>query len=235
MKHILISLLTCLSVQNSHAQSCPVSEPILQQAIRLTAKLPADIQKAYKQYNVTKPQLDSLEQMFQAAHPALANRMKKRSARLNAMINYNADDAVFSLMPPNQKMTSFFLSQWDKMDALERSFNKAVPSFFGDKVLYKKKGYMVVWDSVYKKRRPALEAYRDGVIKLVQGDIAYLKANAAMFASKDEAERMQWVEAELGVLQKLVLLGAKFKKVVITDGVDKEQHCTAYPAACAKE
>lgn len=235
LRIVVILIPLVLLLQNGHAQTAPVSEPILQQAIRLTAQLPANIQEAYRQKNVIGQLHDSLEQMLQAAYPALADRMKKRSARLNAMINYNAEDAVLSLMPPNQKLTAFFTSQWDKMDALERTFNKAAPSFYGDKELYKKKGYLVVWDSVYRQRRPALMAYRDGIVKLVQADIAYLKANAKMFVSKDEAERMQWVEAELGVLQKLVLLGAKFKKVVMNDGVEKEEYCINYPSACTKE
>ena len=104
---IYLLLPTFLLVRNSHAQTAPVSEAILQQAIRPTASIPANIHKAYEQYNSMKPQLDSLDRMFQVAYPALAERMEKRSARLNAMINYNAEDAVLTLAQPNQKMTSF--------------------------------------------------------------------------------------------------------------------------------
>jgi hypothetical protein len=89
-----------------------------------------------------------------------------------------------------------------------------------------------VWDSVYRRRQPALVKYRDGVFKLVQAEIAYLKANEKMFASNEEDERMQYVETELSVLQKLVLLGAKFKKVMMDDGMDKIEFCKTYPASC---
>ncbi len=229
-----ISILTALlwHAQHAKAQTTVVSDPVLKQMVRLTATLPANIQEAHQQYSLISKTHDSLELMFKEAYPFLAEKAKKRSARLNAMVNYNVEDATLLLLPPNQKMTSFFIAQWDRMDALERAFNQAAPSFFGSKELYKEKGYLAVWDSVYKRRRPALIKYRDGIIKLVQADIAYLKGNAEMFASKDEAERMQWVEAELGVLQKLVLLKSKYKKLVITDGTEKVEFCTANPAAC---
>lgn len=224
-------LLTILS----KAQPATVSEGVLKKTIDLTTQLPANIQDAHRQYQQQKQACDSLELLLTQAYPMLVDRMNKRSARLNAMINHNAENAVFSLAPPNQKMTTFFMNQWEKMDALERVFNKAAPSFFGDKELYKKRGYLVVWDSVYRQRRPALAAYRDAVINLVKADIAFLNRNAAMFASKNEAERMQWVEAELGVLQKLVLLKEKYKKLVMTDGAEKVAFCVERPEACAKE
>ena len=128
-------------------------------------------------------------------------------------------------------MSDFFGKQWEKKDALERTFNQAAPSFFGSKELYQSQGYVTAWDSVYKRNRPALIKYRDGILKLVQTDIAYLEANKKMFASKDEDERMQWVETELSVLQKLVLLSSKYQKMVITNGVEKVQFIIDHPGA----
>jgi hypothetical protein len=228
----LCLLLLFFSAQCVNAHTTLVSEPVLQQAVRLTDNLPANISETYQQYNEVKAIHDSLEQLLKEAHPTLAGKIKKRSARLNAMVNDNADGATLLLMPPNQKMTSFFMAQWDKMDALEKAFNQAAPSFFGSKEMYGKKGYLAVWDSVYRQRRPALVKYRDGILTLVRTDIAYLKANAKMFTSNAENERMQWVEAELGVLQKLVLLESKYKKLVITDGVEKVEFCNLNPGAC---
>jgi hypothetical protein len=118
------------------------------------------------------------------------------------------------------------------MDALERAFNKVAPSFIGDKDMYKTKGYLPVWDSVYQVHRPALIKYQEGIFKLVRTEIAYLKSVSKMFTSSNEDERMQWVEAELGVLQKLVLLAGKYKKLVISNGIDKAEFCKLNPSAC---
>jgi hypothetical protein len=216
----------------ANAQNRLVSEDVLKQVSRLTAQLPTDIHKAYEQYGIKKAQFDSLEQLLKEVYPTLADKMKKRSTKLNSMAGYNAEGATLLLLPPNQKMTSFFLSEWDKMDNLERVFNQQAPSFFGSKELYKAKGYLTVWDSVYRQRLPALVKYRDGVFKLVQAEIAYMKANEKMFASSKEDEKMQYVEAELSILQKLVLLGAKYKKMVIDDGMEKIEFCKSYPSSC---
>lgn len=230
----IFSFLCFLLAQTVPAQHHLVSEDILLQVTKLSATLPSTINEAYQQATVIKTSFDSLEGLITQAYPVLADKMKKRSARLNSMAGYNVTDATLSLMPPNQKMTNFFLAEWDKLDNLERAFNNQAPSFFGSKELYKAKGYLAVWDSVYKKRLPALVKYRDAVFKLVQAEIAYLKANGKMFSRSNEDERMQWVEAELGVLQKLVLLGSKYKKLVITDGVEKVQYCKTYPESCQK-
>jgi hypothetical protein len=40
------------------------------------------------------------------------------------------------------------------------------------------------------------------------------------------------VEAELSVLQKLVLLKGKLKKLVLDDGAEKVQFCIDSPGAC---
>jgi hypothetical protein len=213
----------------------PVSESLLQQAVRLTAQLPANPADAYQKREAIKPLFDSLEAALQQAYPLLAERLNRRSARLNGMVNINEPNAKFSLAPPNEAMTNFFNRQWDRMDALERSFNKAAPSFFGNKQLYEQKGYLNLWDSVYRSRLPHLTVYRNGVLKLVQADIAYLKANARMFASKNEDERVQWVEAEMGIVQKLVYLKEKFKKVVLQDGTEKVADCVQYPSLCAQK
>jgi hypothetical protein len=93
---------------------------------------------------------------------------------------------------------------------------------------------MNLWDSVYKSRLPHLITYRNAVLKLVESDLAYLKEAVKMFASKNEDERMQWVEAELGIVQKLVYLKDNFKKVVLLDGEEKVAFCVAHPSACAE-
>lgn len=221
-------------VREATAQTSLVSEPVLERVARLTAELPANIQEAHRQQGRIKPLFDTLEKTIAAAYPALANKVQKRSARLNATNNHNEEGAKLLLVPPNQKMSAYFISQWDKLDALERTYNSAAPSFVGSKELYKTQGYLSVWDSVYQRRRPAVVKYRDGVLKLVQAEIAYLKANAKMFASRNEDERMQWVETELSVLQKLVLLGSKYKKLVLDNGIDKVDFCIQHPSACGK-
>ena len=217
---------------NAKAQSRLASEDVLKQVTVLTAQLPADIYRAHEQYSVIKAQYDSLEKLLKAAYPALAGKMKMRSARLNSMAGLNAEGATLLLVSPNQKMTSFFQAEWEKMDNLERSFNQQTPSFFGSKELYKAKGYLLVWDSVYKHRLPVLVKYRDGIFKLVQTEVAYLKANEKMFTGSKEDERMQYVETELSILQKLVLLAAKYKKVVMDDGAEKVVFCKTYPSGC---
>ena len=229
---LLLAFVLFLITNHADGQKGLVSEEVLKQVTRLSAQLPVSINEAYEQYAVKKPQYDSLEQLLKDAYPVLADKMKKRSARLNSMAGYEAADAKLSLMPPNQKMTNFFLAEWDRMDALERAFNKHVKSIEGLNELYKTKGYLPVWDSAYNERRPALVRYRDGILKLVQAEIAYLKAAEKMFSSSNEDERMQYVEAELSILQKLVLLGSKYKKVVTQDGVEKVQYCKSHPEAC---
>lgn len=213
----------------------PVSEPLLQVAARLTADLPENPADAYQKREVVKLLLDSLEAGLEQAYPLLAERLNRRSARLNGMLNINEPDAKFSLAPPNKDMTNYFIRQWDKMDVLERSFNRAAPSFYGNKELYAQKGYMNLWDSVYRSRLPHLITYRNGVLNLVQSDIAYIKANAKMFASKNEDERIQWVEAEMSILQKLVYLKEKIKKVVLWDGVEKCAYCVQHPSQCGQK
>lgn len=230
MKLILLFVLA-FALQNIRAQDKLVSEPVLQLTSRLMVQLPASIHEAYAQHDKKKMQYDSLEQLFKDAYPALADKMKKRSARLNSMAGYNADDATLSLVPANQKMADFFRAEWEKMDALEKSFNQQVKSFYG-KDLYKAHGYLNVWDSVYKARKPSFLKYRDGILKLVQTEIAYLRSAAKMFSSADEAERMQYVEAELSILQKLALLRDKYKRVITEDGVDKVTFCKTNPDTC---
>jgi hypothetical protein len=228
-------ILLTLLVQNVQAQTALASEPVFKLISRLTDQLPANIHEAHQQRDRIKPLFDSLEQAIMAAYPSLANKVKMRSARLNAMINHTEEGARLLFILPNEKMSAYFINEWDKMDALERTFNKAAPSFIGNKELYKKQGYLPVWDSVYQLYRPALIKYRDGVFKLVQAEIAYLKAASKMFSSSNEDERMQWVEAELGVLQKLVLLGSKYKKLAIDNGIDKVEFCIQNPGACQKQ
>ena len=231
MKLLLFSL-SILMAAATTAQNKLASEDVLKQVTLLTAQLPADVHQAYAVYGVKKQQFDSLENLLKQTYAALADKMKKRSAKLNSMAGYNEESATLLLLPPNQKMTGYFIAEWDKMDNLERTFNQQAPSFFGSKEMYKAKGYLTVWDSVYKQRLPALVKYRDAIFKLVQAEIAYLKANEKMFASSKEDERMQYVESELSVLQKLVLLGAKYKKVVIDDGMEKVSYCKTNPSAC---
>jgi hypothetical protein len=69
-------------------------------------------------------------------------------------------------------------------------------------------------------------------MKLVQIEIAYLRPAAKMFSASDEAERMQYVGAELSVLQKLVLLRDKFKRVIAEDRVEKLVLCKTHPDTC---
>jgi hypothetical protein len=226
-----LSAVLFLIAANANAQSPLVSESILKKAKSLSAQLPASINEAYEQSGSKKLQYDSLEQLIKEAYPLLAGKMKKRSAKLNAMAGYDVADATLSLVPANQKMSDFFRAEWEKMDALEAAFSRQVKSFYG-KDLYQKNGYLAVWDSVYKQRIPALVKYRDGIIKLVEAEIAYLKANEKMFVSSNEPDRMQYVEAELSLLQKLVLLRDKYKRVVMDDGVEKVVYCKTYPQNC---
>lgn len=229
-KHAAVALLL-LACTQIRAQDKLISEPVLQLTSRLMAQLPANLQEAYDQYGKKKLQYDSLEQLFTKAYPALADKMKKRSAKLNSMAGYNADDATLSMVPANFKMADFFRAEWEKMDELERTFNQQVKTFYG-KDLYKTQGYLNVWDSVYKVRKPVFIKYRDGIFKLVQAELAYLRSAAKMFSSGDEAERMQYVEAELSILQKLVLLRDKYKRVVTEDGVEKMEFCKTAPDSC---
>lgn len=226
---VLLCLLTPCKVSN--AQDKLISEPIYQKMKIFTAQIPADINAAYKEREKLVPQLDSLQKMIEDAHPALSAKVHGRSARLYTKDD-TAKDPKLLLLPPNQKMTSFFSSDWSKMDALESSFNKAAPSFFGSKELYAAQGYLKPWDSVYSKYRPQLIIYRDGVLKLVQAELAYLKANEQMFFSKDEDERLQYVETELAVLQKLAMLRAKYHKTVVQYAIEKVEFCVAHPSSC---
>jgi hypothetical protein len=128
----LLLLFALVQYGPGYAQT-PVSEPLLQLAVRLTAQLPASTNDAYGKRQAIKLLFDSLEAGLEQAAPLLAERVNRRSARLNAMANINEPDAKLSLAPPNQAMTSYFMGQWNKMDALGRSFNKAAPSFYGTK------------------------------------------------------------------------------------------------------
>lgn len=220
IKILLFSLVLCKA---STAQNKLVTEPIFQKIKPLVANIPTDIHTAYKERDKIIPQLDSLEKMIEAAYPALSAKVHGRSAKLYTKDD-TAKDPKFLLMPPNQKMTSFFSSEWAKMDALEIAFKKAAPSFFGSKELYAQQGYLKPWDSVYNKHRPQLIIYRDGVLKLVQAELAYLKANEQMFYSKDEDERLQYVETELAVLQKLAMLRTKYHKTVVQDAIEKVEY-----------
>lgn len=198
---------------------------------RLFAQPPASINDAHKIYNEKKAQYDTVEKIFTAAYRSLSDKMNKRSARLNSMAGFSAEGETISFAPPNSRMSDFFRSEWDKMDALERTFNSQVKSFYG-KDLYQAKGYLPVWDSVYRSRRPALIRYRDGIVKLVQAEVAYLKENEKMFTQGTPEEKMQYVEAELSILQKLVLLRDKYTRVVTQDGAEKVQFCIDRPEAC---
>ena len=227
-----LALFLLIALQPAKAQTELESEALLPMVVRLTAALPLDIKEAHRRKETLTATVDSIDKVLTAAYPALAHKVQRSSARLNAMANINEPNAKLSLIPPNHKMADYFQSEWDKMDALERAYNKRVKTIEGLKALYKVKGYLPVWDSAYNSRRPALVAYRDGALKLVAAEISYLKANESMFRSKNVDERMQWVEAELSVLQKLVLLKGKLKKLVLDDGAEKVQFCIDSPGAC---
>jgi len=221
-------VLLCFCFFYSTSQSL-ISEPVFHQIARLTSPLPKNVSEAYRTFEQNKVVYDSLEEMIQKAYPLLADRMARRSMRLNMMAGYTEQDAVLSLMPPNQKMRDFFLREWEKMDALEKRFNQKIITDFSVKL---SKEYLKIWDSVYRNRLPTLTQYRDGIFTLVKAEIGYLKANAKMLHSQDENERMQYHEAELSILQKLVLLGAKYHKIVFTDAVEKMELCKQYPETC---
>ena len=225
---LLCSLALC---KIATAQNKLISEPIYQKMKTLTAQVPADINAAYREREKLLPQLDSLEKMIEAAYPALSAKVHGRSAKLYTKDD-TAKDPKFLLLPPNEKMANYFRGQWSKMDALESSFNKAAPSFFPTKELYAEQGYLKPWDSVYNKYRPQLIIYRDAVFKMVQEELAYLKANEKMFFSKEEDERLQYVETELAVLQKLAMLRTKYNKTVVQYAIEKVEFCVAHPSSC---
>lgn len=215
----------------AQAQTNIASEQVLSEVNKLYSQLPANITEAHKAYNERKVQYDSIGNIFTAAYRALADKINKRSAKINSMAGYNVEDATLTIVPANSHMSDFFRSEWDKMDALERTYNQQVKSFYG-KESYKTKGYLLVWDSVYQTRRTPLTRYRDGVLKLVQAEIAYLKANEKIFTRGSQEEKMQYVETELSILQKLVLLRDKYYKAVTRDGAEKVQFCIDRPEAC---
>ena len=233
MKQILLILfiITTLSVSSQEKLGF---EGVLQKVTALSTKLPASITEAYEQYNRgSKKDFDSLQQLIDGAYPALAEKAKRRSLMLNALVGINEPDAVRFLVPASQGMADYFMRQWDRFDALERSFNSEVKSFFG-KEEYKKQGYIGAWDSVYRVRKPSLLRYRDGVLKLVNEELVFLKKNRSMLQSTNEAERIQFIEAEVKVLQQLNYLKEKLRKVVVVDGVEKVEFCYAHPDTCQK-
>jgi hypothetical protein len=221
-------------LSSSQENKVVVSEQVYEQAVKLTTDLPANITQAYQQYPVRKLQYDSLELLIAQAWPALANKMNQRSLILNSLAGIHNDQATRYIIPADQAFADYFIRQQEKMDGLERAFNQQVKSFYG-KELYQKKGYMAVWDSVYHSRLQVMSRYREGLLKIVREDIAYLKEKKKMFTSPDESERMQYVEAEAKVLQKLVYLRDKWRRVVVEDGVEKVQFCKEHPESCVIE
>ena len=154
---------------------------------------------------------------------------------LNALAGFSVENTERYLLTANQAFADYFIRQWDKFDAMEKPIAPSLKLPPALKALYKKNGYLPIWDSVYQKRIPLLKKYCDGVLKLVQDELSYLKANQSMYQSKEEAIRMQYVEAEVKVLQKLVYLNNKLKQVLLTDGAEKVQFCKDHPSNCNKE
>lgn len=226
-------LLACILISSTiHAQDRLISEIVLEKAIIATSELPTDLSDAYERRSVVKMRLDSLQQNITAAFPELANKMQKRSARLNSVAGFSAEGEMLSLIPFNRVFSDYFRSEWQKMDALEEKLSQTVKPFY-EKELYKTQGYLPVWDSIYRLRRPALIRYKDETIKLVKAEVAYFKANAKMSQSSNEAERMQYFEEQLSVLQKLVQLRDRLQRIVIDDGVEKVEYCKSQPQACS--
>lgn len=224
----------CLSCIKGAAQSNFVSEKVLAQLSKVSASLPANIHVAYKQYEAQGWQFDSLEKTITDAYPALADKAQRRSNTLNSMAGYSTENAISSLLSFDQKFSDYFLQQWDRFDALEKVYNARVKTFYG-KELYKTQGYLAVWDSAYQIRLPALTHYRDGVLKLAQSEIAYLKANRHLLKSKEETVRIQYVEAEVKILQQLIYLKTKLQQVVVEDGINKVKFCMEHPGSCDKK
>lgn len=231
---LIIFMIAFSTLSIAYSQNVLISEKVLKLTTQLTSSIPADPEDAYQQYASLNSNLDSLELEIKNAFPALADKMNRKSARLNSMAGYEDADAQLSIILPNTKMSEFFRTQWSKLDALEKSFNQNVKSIVGLKELYKIKGYLPVWDSAYAARTPALIKYRDEVIKLVKADIEYLKANAHMFKSDKEDVRMQFVESELSILQKLIILKSNYYKVMIEDGAKKVEFCKTNSIDCYK-
>ncbi len=226
----LLSVLVVTDLKTG-AQAPFVCEPLLRQTKELMANLPASSNEAYQQRDSIVTQFTRLDQSILSAYPALSAKVNGRSARLYTKRD-TVQNPVLLLLPPSQKMVDFFQLEWGRMEALEKAYTKAAPSFHGSKELYASKGYLPPWDSVYRKRLPYFMPYRDGVLKLVQTELAYLKANERMFFSKNEDERMQWVEAELAVLQKLAMLRTNYHKTFVRDGIEKVIFCKERLANC---
>lgn len=215
----------------AQAQSNLASQQVLAEMNKVFVQPPVSIIDAHNGYAQRKQQYDTVEKIFTRAYRLLADKVNKRSAKLNSMAGYNVQDATLTIVPANSRMSDFFRSEWEKLDALEKTFNQQVKSFYG-KDLYKAKGYLPVWDSVYKIRRPLLIRYRDGILNLVQSEIAYLKENEKMFTHGSQEEKIQYAETELSVLQKMLLLMTKYQKVIMEDGAEKVQFCIDRPEAC---
>jgi hypothetical protein len=200
----------------------------------ITERLPATIHESYQWYtSVGKEQFNLLEEKFKKAYPALANKAYQRSSILNGLAGLPTENTVWSVLGSNQKFADFFIRQQDRMDQLEKAIQPYCKDFT-TKELYKSKGYLNVWDSIYQYRKGAWIHYRNKVLKLVSEDIAYLKANHAIFKSANESERLQYIEAEVKVLQKLTYLKNRWYKIFVTDAQEKVSFCLEHPSACQK-
>ncbi|HEX2532307.1 MAG TPA: hypothetical protein VHK69_01150 [Chitinophagaceae bacterium] len=230
-KRLLLLLLFLCSRGLLWGQAPLVVEPILAGIESVTRSLPPGINEAHREYPGHKAVYDSLVLRIEKAYPALAEKAGRKSALLNSLAGYTTGEGTRYLVPANPQMAEFFRTQQDRMDALQKSLEQQWPPA-PVKTAYVQKGYLPSWDAVYRLRRPTLLRYRAGVLRLVQAEIAYLKANRAMAASADDAERVQYAEAEAKVLQQLIYLHDRVRKTVLEDGVEKVAFCTEHPASC---
>ncbi|RYZ00658.1 MAG: hypothetical protein EOO11_00865 [Chitinophagaceae bacterium] len=209
------------------------TEEILDRLAAISDRLPASIHEAYGMQESLHPSLVLVDSLIRRAYPRIADKIGRRSAVLNSLAGYPVENTERYFAPANPAFADYFIRQWDRFDALERAVGPLMKTPLGLKDLYSKHGYLPVWDSLYRKRLPGLRRYRNGVLALVREELRYLKANAAMFGSTQEALRMQYVEAEVKLLQKLVLLQAKLRQAIVTDAIEKARFCKEHPAACA--
>jgi hypothetical protein len=150
------------------AQNSFVTEGILMQIKKLAMPLPSDIQEAYQHQAINKARFDSIDQMIKDAYPVIADKINRRSMMLNALAGFSVENTERYLLTANQAFADYFIRQWDKFDAMEKPIAPSLKLPPALKALYKKNGYLPVWDSVYQKRIPLLKKYCDGVLKLVQ-------------------------------------------------------------------
>ena len=232
MKHILSFLLWLPLFANAQKDDIGV-ERIMERVARLSAEFPRDIKEAWQQFGVKEPSIfDTLQQVILREYTVLADKAEKRSLVLNGYVGYKNPDNVIFMAHADADLNKFLVKQQDRLDALSRAYGQSVKSFFGSKELYNSKGFIVVWDSVYQSRLGALKKFRDGVLKLVKEDIAYLRSRESLFRSKDAELRVQYVEAQLSVLGRLQVLRNNLKRVWVDDGAKQVEYCMLYLPAC---